>query len=351
MSRNAVASWLVTGVGTSYDAVRKMRKELRFLFFGILAGSIAGVALMLATHQRHRGESTCSDANSISRESQMRVGPAPQTSLQITNQAQTGVIDTNATDDSISIEVAGGRSLNFTPAFVKAMRDLRLAGVSPETLATVVTAEFNRQWRDQMNIIREKVRRGELGQDESQDFFHSRNERLGQSLAAIAGDEAFLLWDQQRIIRTVAAASGLQLTEIQSNALYRVAKEHEQRLTALEAARGAGQIDPLDYKEQRRKLEEQWQQARKMMISADHQPEEVQADIGIEAGLRAATRELNLTPQQFAALLEATQKNALELQKLERNESRTNMADFLERQQAVEAQQEQDYVRILGADV
>ncbi len=205
----------------------------------------------------------------------------------------------------------------------------------------LVVAEFQRQWRDQVNAVNRKLRSGNFDFDESQEFFHNRNDALGEAVAALLGDDGFEHWNKQRLLRS--AASEFVLTTAESDRLYRVEKQHEEHVRDLTQAREDGKLDPLDYNEQRKTLDDDYQKERAALLTQGRR--EVEGD-NLIAGLKSETRHLNLSAQEFAELVQAARKNMEAEQELE---SAPKDASYADKRRVLDLAAESDLTRILGS--
>jgi hypothetical protein len=329
-----------------------MRKETRFLLWGMFAGLVLGIVVTLTVQYRQRR--ACPMATATAN----RHSATPKTMLKDNGATEIGsVLQARAdglnrsvssvgsvADDSVAIRITSSCSITFSAAFAKVVRDLKAAGEPPDLVVNMVVAEFNRQWRDQMNAVNRKLRSGQLDQEESQEFFSSRTDALGETITEVLGEDSFAYWDKQRLLRSVSTG-GYTLSAAESNELYRVEKEREQRNRELTRARDNGELDPLDYEEQSKKSEEQYQQERAKLLPEDRRARATDEEDNLLAALKQQTRGLNLSPQQLAELVDATRKNLVAMQGLESLEP----AGHAEKLQALEAALESEWIRILGA--
>jgi hypothetical protein len=249
-------------------------------------------------------------------------------------------------DGSVAIHMTSSCGVNFSATFVKFVRELKAAGEPPDLVVNLVVAEFNRQWRDEVNAVNRKLRSGAFDFEESQEFFHSRNDTLGETISVLLGDDSFVYWDKQRLLRSVNASSYV-LTAAESNELYQIEKEHERRNIELARARDAGELDPLDYEEQRKKSDEQYQQERSQLVTEDRRVRAEDEQDNLLAGLKMQTRDLNPSSQQLAEMVDAVRKNLVTMEELE--SSGTKDAGYAEKLRVLEAASEGEWIRILGS--
>jgi hypothetical protein len=331
---------------TDNPANEEMSKETRFLLWGVFAGLVLGLFVAFAIQRRQRSLSATADAIATKHTSGTRITgslPVPRPSVQLHDTNLTDVIAStgSSTDGVTAIGITPSCSITFSAPFVAAMRELKASGESPDLLVNLVGAEFNRQRRDLVNAVHQKLDRGELDFEESQEFFHSRNEPLGKAIAEILGEDGFRYWDKQRLLRSVAT-SGYTLTTAESDELYRIEKEHEQRNAKLTKARDDGELDPLDYEAQRGKSDEQYQQERAKIVKEGRGRGENEA-VNIVPALKSQTKELNLTPQQLADMVESVRRISQATERLDMQD-----ASYADKQRALEAEAERDLIRILG---
>jgi hypothetical protein len=322
-----------------------MRKELRFFLCGTLAGIVLGaVAASMIPRRQHNEQFGTTTKLAATRRKATQVSLiAPQSSVQIPDASEQA--STNGPRlEFTSISITPSCSMKFSAPFVNALREMKAGGESPDVLVNTVVAEFNRQRVILVNAVHRKLERGEIDFDESQDFFHARNEPLGKAIAEILGDDCFRHWDKQRLLRSVTTG-GYKLNAAESDELYRIEKEHEQRNAELTRTKENGELDPMDFEAQRSKAEEEYQKERAELVNEEHKGRGDSEHDSRLAVLKSMTRDLNLTPQQLNELSDVTRKNIQaerELLFLHDDAARA------EKERALQATAENEFLRILG---
>src|ERR1051326_3363268 len=179
-----------------------MRKDLRLLLIGTFAGLVLGVLVTLRI--QHRQQSARSTVAAVVANHDGRT-PLEGSGLSTPKQSgqawggdetNTGDSVTSSSDGVTAIRITPACSITFSAPFAKAMQELKAAGEPPDVLVNIVVAEFNRQRRDLANAVNRKLRSGELEPEESQEFFHSRNEPIGQAITQLLGENSFRYWDK-----------------------------------------------------------------------------------------------------------------------------------------------------------
>jgi hypothetical protein len=323
-----------------------MRKEFRFLLCGICAGLVLGLLTAIAIQRKQLSLQPTVDATATGRREAKARTAADNGVATMSAQAPIGMDRAFASsNDSVTIQIVPSSSLNFSMPLVKALRDLKAAGEPEDVLVNLVVAEFNRQWRDQMKIINQKRRNGEIDNEESQDFFSEREDAIGKTVAELLGQDSFVYWDKQRLLRK-GGATGYKFTEAESDALYRIEKEHEDRKLELNGLRNAGEIDPLDFEEENAKSDERYQQLRSKLLTEGRRLHEEGVTVDLRAQIKEQTRQLNLSPQELDALADVAFKNLQASQRMEVSD--TNVESRIAKEEAAEAATEHEFMRILG---
>jgi hypothetical protein len=326
-----------------------MRREIRFLLGGVFTGLLLGVVTTLAIQYGNVGTFAVAGATTMDRRNVLPdANTASATGSQ--SQIQAGIADNlmgsagNESNAALEIRVTRNANITFSAPFVKAVRELMAAGEPPEHLADLVHTEFDRLWSEERTVIENK-----LDSDESAEFYRSQNNTLHQAITDFLGENIFVEWDKQKSLPYFDERYAL--TAAESNALYRIVKDRDQRDTGLVRARDAGEIDPLDYEEQRKKSDEQFsQESSNVLASATV----VEPPDDLPERLRAMTEKLNLTPQQLAELIEMERKHRQarkEFVPQSEVDPRANDPSDAANLRAVDAAAEQEWMRILGPQV
>lgn len=324
-----------------------MSKETKSLLCGVFAGLVLGILVSLEIQRGQRPK----ESAMVGRTVRIRHDKTPSRAIEQASVRTPEGDGTNGTaspepppEGVTAIPITPSCSITFSAPFVKALRQMKAEGESWDVLVNMVVAEFNRQRVILVNAVHRKLERGEMDFEESQDFFHARNEPLGKAVAQILGDECFRHWDKQRLLRSVTTG-GYSLTAAESEELYRIEKEHELRITELNRAKENGEIDPLDFESQRSQAEEKYQKERAELVNEDHKGRGESEHDSRLAVLKSMTRDLNLTPQQLNELSDVTRKHIQaerELLFLHDDAARA------EKERALQATAENDFLRILG---
>src|ERR1041384_2962784 len=243
-----------------------MSREMRFLLCGAFAGLLLGVLLSFAIQRGQQSGRRVTETRARNPRGEMPKNDIAGASQPTANVETRGVA--TQSEESIAIQLIPTVSFGFSTAFVQAVREMKAAGESPDVLVNLVVAEFTRQWRDQMKQLNRKASAGEIDNEQRQEFFSGRQDAIGKAVAEILGQDGFIHWDKQRLLMK-AHAQDYKLTAAESDALYQIEKEHEDRNLELNALLSDGEIDPLTCDEQRRKCEEQYQRDRSKFVTED----------------------------------------------------------------------------------
>jgi len=250
----------------------------------------------------------------------------------------------DATDAPVAVLVTPGYSLTFSAPFVRAMREMKAGGESSELVVTLIQSTFNRRW---INLIQESNGGGRsFDEDRDREMRDRREEVFHESVAAIVGEDSFTAYDRQRMLRIRLGRTAYSLTEAESNELYRVEKEHDQRNAELKRAINAGEIDPYDAAGKQQQFDEAYRQERDKLLS--DKPVSVPPIImpgNFSTMIQRATQGLNLTAQQLSELADLAQKRTLAEGEMQRGDT-----NAIARVRELEDSAERDWERILGPE-
>jgi hypothetical protein len=249
--------------------------------------------------------------------------PAPAQATSTTGTARDGARTGGA---AITLSGLGARDTSVGPgggnargALLSAVADLELrsemgqlvarlreSGVSEDLLSIMVAADFDRRWRDFSNEINRKFRMGEIDDSERQLFFLQRDTAREMAIRAALGDEAFVRWDRDRVLRSYEVAD-IWLNEKEKDELYRFQKQSDLTRQELTLANQRGEIDPVDYQEQLRQNREAYDRQLEEMLGSYRFAEYRQGTDWSLGRLRRELRDLGLAETHLEAVHQANQ--------------------------------------------
>lgn len=194
---------------------------------------------------------------------------------------------------------------------------LRNAGVSEDVLADVISAQLQRQQKDDQRQLISKARRGEINSyAQAWDYVQKEAERE-QAIKAVLGKDAFVHWDKKNVLDWVST-DGVGLSAAESDTLYQIQKERQRLDRELSHSRQVGEVDQYDSQAQRAEIQKEYDSRLAELLGPDRATK-LKKDNDWEYGrLRWDLRELNLSDEQDRALYRATQQYSGKVQELER---------------------------------
>ena len=254
----------------------------------------------------------------------------------------------------LSFALGSGQKVQFSAAFISLIKQLQASGVSDETLAGFVQAEFSRQWSTIAQEMQRKINRGDGDQREQLRFYADIQSNQTEAVKALLGDEAYSHLEKQNALRW-AEGTGIALTPEQAMVAYQASMEYGpggHRGRDLSAAFRAGEIDPADYQEQQSALQKEYEQQMAALIGADGFAELKRNSDWNYGRWRRQLKDLNLPDTQVDGLYSTMQQYSQKQQELQRlNQSgQLQSQDYGQQVTALNNEREQEMQRILGAD-
>jgi hypothetical protein len=195
---------------------------------------------------------------------------------------------------SLSFAIGSDQTVQFSAAFISLVEQLRAAGVSDETLAGFVQAEFMRQWLAIAREMQRKTNRGDIDQGELQRFYADIQSNQNEAIKALLGDEAYSRWERQNALQkeyeqqtgSVGSAESrrnndwsyvtfrrqlkdLNLSDTQVDALYTATQQYNQKLQELALQNQSGKLQPQDYTQQVAALSSEREQEMQRILGVD----------------------------------------------------------------------------------
>jgi hypothetical protein len=225
---------------------------------------------------------------------------------------------------------------------------LRAMGVPNKILARVVWADLDKGWTKHATEIAleyhgdpDAMAALQLETDKSKDA----------EMRAALGEEGFLQWDHQNMLREVSQTK-IELTPAETDQAYDLWKKRQQRQLDLQQAQMNATMDPADVADATEKAEAEYAQQIKAMLGDERYAKLQQTDdASAAADLRQNVAKANPSDSQFQTLLKAQQqwneqRAALD-QQFQNDPTSTAYADQIK---ALDAARNQQYRQVLGDD-
>jgi hypothetical protein len=328
-----------------------MNKPTLMLLSGFLLGML--VTLLLYQNDRDALQFIATPSPYPVRVAQQTArGSMPAQNADATQSRRTDASTAAAPAQPLSFTLGSGQTVQFSAEFVSLVKQLQASGVSEETLAGFVQAEFSRQVEIIAEEMQRKMMRGDIDQREQLRFSADMRSNQTEAVKALLGDEAYLHWEKQNALRW-AEDMNLALTPEQAMVAYQASKKYTQSGPRdLFFALGAGEIDPTDFQEQQAALQKEYEQQMAALIGADGIAKLKRNNDWNYGTLRRGLKDLNLSDAQIDALYAVTQQYNQKQQELSRqNQSgKPQPQDYGQQITALNNEREQEMQRILGAD-
>lgn len=225
-------------------------------------------------------------------------------------------------------------------------RRLRAAGFSDAQVADLVAAMFDRQWRDRWQDLSQRFRRGELDpRQRNAQYMEYMKEREAGMRAAL-GDAAYTTWDKQQVLDRFDVQE-LRLSPEQQDALYRIEKGRQASDRDLSIAFQAGQVDQIDFQDQRTASQKDYDQQLEQLLGKQGALQIKEDNDWTFGQTRWDLRSLNLTDSQVDALYAALQQNNEKQQDLQR-QSRSGTPIDANKWQELQAAKDQAIQQAIG---
>ena len=222
---------------------------------------------------------------------------------------------------------------------------LRALGVPNEVLARIALTDFESQWDERFEACQGDMARTaalQLEKDRAKD----------SAMAAALGEEGFRLWDQNYMLWE-ALSTPVAVSPEESDAIYALKKKLQLRNRELEQARLDGTMDEasinaacdLAYSEHFRQLN--------LILGDERYAVSQQLDDAFAADiLRHRLAGANPSDAQFRELFKLERDwNKVRMELDHRFQNQPLSAEYQARSRALEQTRDQEYQRVLGADV
>jgi hypothetical protein len=235
-----------------------------------------------------------------------------------------------------------------TVGWTQALRD---AGVSEKVIADVVAANFEDRWHRLAEENQRKFDRGEIDHAALMAFDLEHDGEQEKELRAALGDEGYRHWDQTKVLADFGR-TGVQLSAGESDKLYEMRKDLDRKRLELDKARQQGKLTDEEAASQSAAMYAQYNQQLLKVLGDDRYAQtQSGGDTGI-AGLKRNLHDIKADDSEVAGLETAqqtwnSQRSELDL-KLQKGD--ITAEDYEKQMKALEAQRDQQYQQVLGAD-
>jgi hypothetical protein len=224
---------------------------------------------------------------------------------------------------------------------------LRAMGVPNSMLAQFVQADRDTHWEDYFwkesrGADPDKMSAMQLEHDMAKDA----------EMRAALGEEGFKRWDGKNMLKE-AMSGKVQLTEVESDAIYDLKKKMQKRQLELEKARLDGTMDDSEINDASYKAYSEFQNQLKTLLGEDRFAKSQRMDEGSAvANLQHELAKVDPSDSQLKELLKAQQQWDARRSELDKKfEDNQGSPAYAEQIKALEQEQEQEYRRVLGTNV
>jgi len=221
---------------------------------------------------------------------------------------------------------------------------LRARGVPSKVLVRLVMEDLDKGWTKRAAEVSMKYH----GDPEAMAALQLETDKSKDAeMRAALGEEGFQEWDRGNMLRE-ANQGKIKLTAAETDAIYDTWKKKQQRELELEQARVDGTMDDADLRDAQDKADAEYKDQMKAVLGEDRYAKSQQTGAGDLQDLAKAKP----TDSQFQELLKAqeqwnSQRAALDKQSQEDPSS----SEYAARIKALDASRDEEYRRVLGADV
>jgi hypothetical protein len=233
------------------------------------------------------------------------------------------------------------------PSFIK---KLRAAGLSEDTIATLVVAEFFDRGMDDRIALQRKFNHGELTQEEFQVQSRQVQKDAEAALTALLGKEKYRQYqiDHDYQLRQLRASG--QFSPEAMGQYFDLRKAHQDQMAALQEQYLAQGIDPSEYQDQVWELQKAHQENLTKALGAD-----VAARIRAETdwqvqNLRRQMAAVKVGDDEYVQIAQILQHYQQEQQRISALQRRGELAsqDTSAQQQSIEQQRKDQLAAVLG---
>lgn len=224
---------------------------------------------------------------------------------------------------------------------------LRAAGVPNEVVARFVMAEIDAGWQKRFD----ETALDSHGNPDAMVALHLEQEKdTDAQMRAALGDAGFRQWDQARMLRE-ANIGKIELTAVETDAIYDLKKKLQQRSWDLEQARVDGNMDEAEINDATDKAYSEFNQQMKTLLG-DARFAKSQGSGNEAANLQQDLAIVNPSDSQFQDLLKAQQQIDDRRSALDKQfQDNPSSPDYAAQLKALDDARTQEYQRVLGTNV
>ena len=232
--------------------------------------------------------------------------------------------------------------------WVQALRD---AKITEKVIADVASANFEERWHQLAEENQKKFDRGEIDHAALMRFDLEHDDEREKEMRAALGEQAFHHWDENRLLADVNR-TGVQLSGDESDQLYEMRKDLDRKRLELDKARLDGKLTDQDSASQSEALFTQYNQQLLKFLGNDRYAQmENGGDTGV-GELKRSLGDIKADDSQVAGMQTAqqswnSQRGDLDI-KLQQGD--ITAEDYEKQMKALEAQRDEEYKKVLGAD-
>ena len=209
----------------------------------------------------------------------------------------------------------------------------------------MVLAELDESWQRRFDET--------AGNPDAMVALHLEQEKDTEAqMRAALGDAGFKLWDQEHLLRE-ANIGKVQLTTVESDAIYDFKKKLQQRQWDLEQARLDGKMDDAEIDDASDKAYSEFNQQMKVLLGDERYAKSQGVDDDTAAAnLRQDLAKANPNDFQFQDLLMAQQRLNDRRSELDKQfQDNPSSPDYAAQIKALDDSRDQEYQRVLGTNV
>ncbi|MGA3284092.1 MAG: hypothetical protein ABSD57_06510 [Verrucomicrobiota bacterium] len=258
-----------------------------------------------------------------------------------------------ASSNKTPLVIAGHEPQSYTNLATTAdwrqwIDQLRAAGVPNGVLARLVQSDFDDRWQKRQDEVQEEYNRGEVDVDALTALTLKHEVEQENELRTALGEEGFRSWNQERLFQGLNLKD-LNLTAAETNALYALKKNLQQRLRDLDQSKLNGEIDQADLNDQQEKAQASFDQQLKALLG-DERYATMQGIVDAAGDLRRNLRDVNPSSAQFAAMLDIQSNWNASRMALQLQADKAPDASIEQQIKAMDDARDREYQRVLGTN-
>lgn len=225
---------------------------------------------------------------------------------------------------------------------------LREAGVPEKVIRETIEADFEDRWQRSQDDAERRFERGEIGESALADLALQHDDELEKQMRAALGEDGFRQWQREKMLGEIGLEAS-NLTADQISALCQMRKDFDRRGLELQQAHQDGTMDDVDFNAKNNDEQAKYDQQLKGLLGDDQYAALQNNNDTSARDLRRSLGGMQVTDQQFAALVKAQQQWNQANARLEQQPLPPGQ-DSEQQQQAVNAARDQAFQQALGPD-